>query len=308
MEKHLGMRVRDWGILLALSVLWGGSFFFAKVALPAVPPLTLVFLRVSLAALTLGFVLRARGIAIPRAPGIWLAFLGMGLLNNLIPFTLLFWGQTEIAGGLASILNATTPIFSLIAAHLLTADEKLSTAKLCGILLGIAGVAVLIGGGLVMPHGPPLLPMFACLGAALSYGLAGVYGRRFRRMGVPPMLGAFGQTVTSSCMSLPLALLVDAPWRLPMPGEGVILAVLGLAFLSTALAYILFFHILAVGGAVNSSLVTLLIPVSAILLGSLFLGEHLAANEFAGMGLIGFGLLVIDGRIFRLWRRRPATA
>ncbi|OYV36934.1 MAG: hypothetical protein B7Z83_05495, partial [Thiomonas sp. 20-64-5] len=144
-------------------------------------------------------VLRGRGVAIPRAPRIWLAFLGMGLLNNLIPFTLLFWGQTEIAGGLASILNATTPIFSLIAAHLLTADEKLSTAKLGGILLGIAGVAVLIGGGLVMPHGPPLLPMFACLGAALSYGLAGVYGRRFRRMGVPPMLGAFGQTVTSSC-------------------------------------------------------------------------------------------------------------
>ncbi|GAB0114855.1 DMT family transporter [Acidisoma sp. C75] len=307
MDRHLGMRVRDWGILLVLSVLWGGSFFFAKIALRGVPPLTLVFCRVALAAVALGLYLRLRGMAFPRAPGIWLAFFGMGLLNNLIPFTLLFWGQTEIAGGLASILNATTPIFSLIAAHLLTADEKLSIAKLGGILLGFAGVAVLIGGGLMAQHGPSLLPMFACLGAAFSYGIAGVFGRRFRRMGVPPVLGAFGQTTASACMSLPLVLLVDAPWHMALPGEGTILAILGLAVLSTALAYILFFHILAVGGAVNSSLVTLLIPVSACLLGRVFLGEDLAANECAGMALIALGLLGIDGRIFRLFRRAASA-
>jgi len=307
MNKSSGMGPIEWALLLVLSVLWGGSFLFIKLGLRELPPLTFVFGRVFLAALALALYLRVRGIRIPRDAPTWRAFFGMGLLNNLIPFTLLFWGETRIGGGLASILNATTPIFSIILAHLLTADEKITPRKFGGILLGFAGVFVLIGGGLIHHAGGPLMAMVACLGAALSYGLAGVFGRRFRRMGVAPALGAFGQTVTSSCMMLPIALAFEHPWVLPMPGPLTWAALLGLALLCTALGYILFFRILAAGGAVNSSLVTLLVPVSGVLLNSLFLGERLGPSQFAGMVAILCGLLVMDGRIFTLMRR-PASA
>jgi drug/metabolite transporter (DMT)-like permease len=270
-----------------------------------------VLARVSIAALALFVYLRIRRQPIPADAATWAAFLGMGLLNNLIPFTLLFWGQTQIASGLASILNATTPIFSILVAHLLTSDEGITRNKLVGIVLGFTGVAVLMAGNAMKAEAIPLLPILACLAAALSYGFASVFGRRFRRMGISPATSAFGQVSATTLMMIPMVALVDTPWHLPMPGMNTIAALLGLGLLSTALAYIIFFHILAVGGAINSSLVTLLIPVSAILLGYLFLGERLASNHFAGMGLIALGLLSIDGRLFR-WllgqRRKSDTA
>jgi drug/metabolite transporter (DMT)-like permease len=307
MNKPSGMGPLEWGMLLFLSLLWGGSFLFIKLGLRELPPLTFVFGRVFLAALALAANLAIRRIRLPRDPAIWRAFFGMGFLNNLIPFTLLFWGETRIGGGLASILNATTPIFSIILAHLLTADEKITPQKLSGILLGFLGVVVLIGGGFVAHAGFALPAMAACLGAAISYGMAGVFGRRFRRMGVAPALGAFGQTAASSCMMLPIALVVDRPWLLPMPGALTWASLLGLALLCTALGYILFFRILAAGGAVNSSLVTLLVPISGVLLNGLLLGERLAPAQFAGMALIAGGLLVMDGRIFGLLRRGAAA-
>ena len=306
MQQNQSMGLIDWALLLALSVLWGGSFFFSKVALSELPPLTVVLARVSIAALALFVYLRIRRQPIPADATTWTAFFGMGLLNNLIPFTLLFWGQTQIASGLASILNATTPIFSILVAHFLTSDEGMTRNKLAGIALGFSGVAVLMSGNAMKTEGIPLLPLLACLGAALSYGFAGVFGRRFRRMGISPAAGAFGQVSATTLMMIPIVALVDAPWHLPMPGMTIFAALLGLGLLSTALAYIIFFHILAVGGAINSSLVTLLIPVSAILLGYLFLGERLASNHLVGMGLIALGLLSIDGRLFPwlLGRRR----
>jgi len=307
MNKPSSMGPVEWVLLLILSVLWGGSFLFIKLGLRELPPLTFVFGRVFLAALALAVYLAIRGVGIPRDGRTWRAFFGMGLLNNLIPFTLLFWGETRIGGGLASILNATTPIFSIILAHVLTADEKITPQKLGGILLGFVGVFVLIGGGIIEHAGASLTAMLACLGAALSYGLAGVFGRRFRRMGVAPALGAFGQTAASSCMMLPIALAFDHPWALPMPGLLTWGALLGLALICTAFGYILFFRILAAGGAVNSSLVTLLVPVSGVLLNGLLLGEALVPAQFAGMALIACGLLVIDGRIFTLMRRRAAA-
>jgi drug/metabolite transporter (DMT)-like permease len=307
MQKSSGMGPLEWALLLVLSVLWGGSFLFIKLGLRELPPLTLVFLRVVLASAALAAFLALRGVRFPREAAIWRAFLGMGLLNNVIPFTLLFWGQTRIGGGLASILNATTPIFSILVAHWLTADEKITPQKLGGILLGFLGVIVLLGGGLVGRPGPSLPAMLACLAAAFSYGVAGVFGRRFRRMGVPPAMGAFGQTCASACVMLPAALIVDHPWQLALPGAVTLSAVLGLALLSTALAYILFFRILEAGGAVNSSLVTLLVPVSAVLMNWGVLGERLVASHFAGMALIAAGLIVIDGRIFALLRRDAAA-
>ncbi len=310
MQTNQSMGLTDWALLLTLSVLWGGAFFFSKIALSELPPLSVVLARVSIAALALFVYLRLSRQPIPADANTWTAFFGMGLLNNLIPFTLLFWGQTQIASGLASILNATTPIFSILVAHVLTSDEGITRNKLAGIALGFLGVAVLMAGHGAKTEGIPLLPLIACLGAALSYGFAGVFGRRFRRMGISPATSAFGQVTATTLMMIPVVALVDTPWHLPMPGMTTVGALLGLGLLSTALAYILFFRILAVGGAINSSLVTLLIPVSAILLGYLFLGERLASNHFAGMGLIALGLLSIDGRLYRwlLGRRRKSTS
>ncbi|AYD01303.1 DMT family transporter [Neorhizobium sp. NCHU2750] len=296
------MGLFDWGLLLVLSVLWGGSFFFSKFALAELPPFVIVFARVAIAAIALFAYLRATRQPIPADRTTWAAFFGMGLLNNLIPFSLLFWGQTQIASGLASILNATTPVFSIMVAHCLTADERLTANKIAGVALGFAGVAVLMAGNALSSQSVPALAMLACLTAALSYGFAGVFGRRFRRMGIAPAIGAFGQTAATTVMTIPLVLVFDAPWTLHMPGGATIAAVLALGLFSTALAYIIFFHILAVGGAINSSLVTLLVPVSAIVLGSLFLGERLAINHLVGMALISLGLLSIDGRLLRLFR------
>ncbi len=293
------MTARDWMLLLILSLLWGGSFFFTAVAVREIPPLTLVLCRVGIAAPALFLYLKLAGISIPLSRAALGAFFGMGLLNNLVPFTLLFWAQTSITSGLASILNATTPIFSMLVAHFMLADEKMAPNKMAGVLAGIAGVAVLIGGNALGGIDTSTLGIVACLGAALSYGFASVFGRRFRALGIPPGAGALGQLSASTLMMLPVALAIDMPWRLPMPGTGALLATLGLALASTALAYLIYFRLLATAGAVNAALVTLLIPPSAILLGSGFLGEGLEARHLAGMGLIGIGLLAVDGRLFR---------
>ncbi len=291
------MTLQDWALLFLLSVLWGGSFFFVAVAVEELPPLTVVALRTGIAALTLVVILRLRKEAFPFAKGAIGAFLIMGFLNNLAPFSLLFWAQTMIPSGLASILNATTPIFSIIVAHFLLADERMAANKAIGILFGFLGVVVLLGGDLLNGASIASLGMLACLGAALAYGFAGVYGRRFKTMNLTATQVAFGQLVATTLMMVPIVGLIDRPWTLPMPGPTVIASVLALAIVSTALAYVIFFRILASAGAVNVALVTLLVPVSAILLGTLILGEELAGRHYVGMGLIGIGLLAIDGRI-----------
>ncbi|MGR3481780.1 DMT family transporter [Salipiger marinus] len=297
------MGLRDWGLLLLLSFLWGGAFFFAAVAVTELPPLTVVLARTGLAALALVGVLRLGGERWPFRGRTIPVFLLMGLLNNLLPFSLLFWAQTVIPSGLASILNATTPIFAILAAHLLLADERMAANKAAGIGFGFAGVVVLMGGGLLEGTGVALAGMLACLGAALSYGLAATYGRRFRTMGLSAAQVALGQLVATTLMMAPVAALVDRPWTLPAPSLAVVLAVAALAFVSTALAYVIFFRLLASAGAVNTALVTLLIPASAILLGALFLGETLAGRHYAGLALIGAGLLAIDGRLLARLRR-----
>jgi drug/metabolite transporter (DMT)-like permease len=297
------MGAAEWTMLLALSVLWGGSFFFTGVAVRELPPFTIVAARVGIAALALWAALAALRTRAPRAPGLWAAFLGMGLLNNAVPFALFVWGQHHVASGLAAILNATTPLFTVFVAHLLTADERLTAGKAAGVVVGLVGVAVMLGADLLGGLGTGLLAQAACLAAALSYAFAGVFGRRFKRMGVPPLATAAGQVTASTLVMLPLALLVDRPWTLPVPGPETWAALLGIGLLSTALAYVLYFRILAAAGATNLLLVTFLIPVSAILLGALVLGERLQPKHFAGMALIGVGLAAIDGRLPRALRR-----
>jgi drug/metabolite transporter (DMT)-like permease len=299
---------REWAMLLALAVLWGGSFFFNGVAVRELPSFTLVWLRVTVAAATLLLVLRLLGQRMPTEGRVWAAFFGMGLLNNVVPFVLIVWGQHRIASGLASILNATTPLFTVLVAHLLTPDEKLTPLKAAGVAVGFGGAAVMIGPDALGGLGTGVLAQLACLGGALSYAFAGIFGRRFRRMGVAPLATAAGQVSASTVLLLPIMLLVDRPWTLAMPHAATWGAVLGIGLLSTALAYVLYFRILAVAGATNLLLVTFLIPISAILLGVLVLGETLLPRHFAGMALIGMGLACIDGRLPRLLLRRRREA
>lgn len=299
------MNGRDWAILLFLSVLWGGSFFFIEIALGSVRPLTLVLIRVAIAAAFLWAFLLVRRERLAMPPGAGPAFLVLALLNNVVPFCMFALAQEEIDGGLASILNATTPIWGVVVAHLFTADEKATPGKVAGVLLGFAGVAVLIGTDFLGQIGAGALAQLACLAATLCYALAGVWARRFRPMGVPPLAVATGQLTASAIVMLPLVLLFEPPWLAAAPSPGAWAALAALALFCTSLAYILYFRLVASAGATNSLLVTFLIPITAIFLGALYLGEKLEPRSFAGMALIAAGLAAIDGRLF--WRR-PSSA
>lgn len=297
----LRMGPTEWLLLLALSALWGGSFFFFKLLVQTLPPFTIVLGRVGIAAVALNLYLFAGRDPMPTAPATWRAFLVMGLLNNVVPFTLIVFGETRISSGLASILNATTPVFAVVTAHVLT-TEKLTWARGAGVLFGFAGVAVLIGPDALAGLGTQdLTGELSCLAAAFVYGLAGIYGRRFK--GIPPIKVATGQITASTIVLLPIAALVDQPWTLPMPDETTWAALIGIALISTVLAYILYFRILAVAGATNLMLVTFLLPISALLLGWFALGEPLAPGAAPGMIMIGLGLACIDGRLLRPLRR-----
>jgi drug/metabolite transporter (DMT)-like permease len=302
------MNGSEWLALVLLSVLWGGSFFFAGVLIRTLPPLTIVLLRVGLAAVILNALVRALGMRMPAGGRAWRAFFAMGLLNNAVPFCLVVWGQSHIASGLAAILNATTPISTVIVAHLLTPDEKMSGNRLLGVVLGFLGVVILIGPDSLQGIGASVLAQVAVLAAAVSYAFAGVYGRRFKPMGIEPVLTATGQVTAAALLLFPIAMAVDHPWTLAMPALPVWAAIAGSAVFSTALGYVLYFRILATAGATNLLLVTLLIPVSAIVMGTFGLGEQLEPRRFAGLAVIGMGLASIDGRIFGLVRRRLGYA
>jgi drug/metabolite transporter (DMT)-like permease len=305
-QKALVMGTSEWILLLVLSALWGCSFFFFKVLVAELPPFTIVLGRVGLAALLLNLFLLIRRDPMPRSPRLWGSFIVMGILNNVVPFTLIVWGETKIASGLASILNATTPIFTVLATHFLTHNEKLNWNKGIGVLFAFLGVSVLIGpSAIAAVGGDDVIGEIACLCAALTYGFAGIYGRRFN--GVPALKVATGQITGSTLVLLLIAAIIDRPWTLPMPSAHAWEAWVGIAVLSTALAYLIYFRILAVAGATNLMLVTFLLPISALLLGVFFLGETMTPQAILGMVLIGMGLAAIDGR---LWSaiRKPASS
>ncbi len=284
---------QSWLLLIILSVLWGGSFFFVAVALREFPPMTLALARVAFAAAFIYPIFKMQGGSLPATFAGWKPFIVMGLLNNIIPFSLIFAGQARIASGLASVLNATTPLFALLVLASF-GEERLILRRVIGVLIGLAGVYVLRDPDHVQSDSQ-LIGMLFCLGGALSYGFSGLWGRRnFKN--VPPLTTTTCQLISSSILMAVIAGAVDQPWELPMPGLTTWSAVVGLAALSTALAYILFFRIMAQAGAANVMLVTLLIPVTAIGLGVLVLGEPLLMREIVGALVIAASLLVIDGR------------
>jgi len=295
---------RAWVMLIALSLCWGCSFLFNALGLQGFPPLTLVFLRLLVAALAMWAVVALLRLPVPRGARIWWLLIGMALLNNVVPFSLIVWGQTRIDSGLASILNASTPLWTVIVAHLTTTNEKLTANRLLGSVVGIAGVAVMLGAGGIDFSGDGMVwGELAVLGGALSYAFSTIVARRMAGTGAPLSL-ASGQVAVAAVIMLPATLILDQPWTLPAPGSDALLAVLGIGLISTALAYWLYFMIMQRAGATNVVLVTLLIPVTALLLGSLILGEALEPRQLLGMALIGCGLIAIDGRLLRRLRVR----
>jgi drug/metabolite transporter (DMT)-like permease len=285
-------------MLLMLAAVWGGSFFFGEVALREVPPLTITLHRVFWALPILAIIVLMKGISLPRSFRIWWAYLVMGALNNAIPFSLIFWGQTQIESGLASILNGTTAMFGAVVAGLLLADEPLTKNKLVGAAMGLVGVAFIMGPGLLTGFNPGNLAQLAILAAALSYAFASVWGK-IALAGQPPLMNALGMLIGSTLLMIPIVLMIDGPPEFTLSAS-VWSALLGVAGLSTALAYVLYFAILARAGAANLMLVTLLIPPFAIGLGALILGEKMEPEAFIGFAIIAIGFAVTDGRLFSI--------
>lgn len=281
-------------MMLGLAAIWGGSFFFAEIALGEVPPLTITLFRVALALPVLFAVVRWRGIAFPRAPRVWGAYLVMGALNNALPFSLIFWRQSQIEGGLASILNGTAAVFGALVAGLLLRDEPLTARKIGGAALGLAGVAVVIGPDAARALDLRSLAQMAVIGGALSYAFAGVWART-HLADQPAQMNAMGMLLGSTAIMLPAAIAVDGVPRLALAAP-TWAALIALAVLSTSCAYLLYFAILKRAGAANLMLVTLLIPPFAIGLGAAFLGETLAPTAYLGLAIIAAGIAVTDGR------------
>ncbi len=289
----------SWGLLGLLSLLWGGSFFFYKILVAALPPFTVVFGRVGLAALALNLLLIIRRDPMPASLRLWSGFLVLGVFNCALPFCCFAWSELRLSSGMAAILNATTPIFAVLVASALPTGERMTAARAAAVAFGFLGVIVLVGhdalAGSATAGAFQRLPSeLACLCAAMSYAWAGFYGRRFS--GIAPIKIATGQITAAALVMAPLSLGVDHPWTLPWPSPSVWAALAGIALISTAAAYMLFFRILKRVGASNLLLVTFLVPISALSLGAAVLGEGLAPSAFVGMALIGLSLVAIDGR------------
>lgn len=290
----------EWLLLITLSIIWGGSFFFNAVALRGLPPLVVVWGRITIGCLGLVAILGVSSLDVRPYLHRWREFLVLGVLNTAIPFSLIVWGQQHIESGLAAVINATTPAFTILVANFFTTDERASVRKFAGAVIGLGGVATLIGADAFAGFGDHVLGQAAIMGAALSYACSATYARRLH--GVPSMVTACGQLTASALVMLPVVLVLGRPWELPMPGLDVIGAVVGLGLVCSALAYILFFRILATAGATNVQLVTLLIPFSASTLGITILGEPFSWRLIAGMVIVTTAALLIDGRV-RLGRR-----
>lgn len=290
----------DWSRLLLLALLWGGAYFLTRISLPEVPPLTIVLARVGIAAVTLWIAVAVLRVRLPLDARLWGVMAVLGLINNAAPFALIAWGQQFVGTAVAAIVNGVTPLFTLVIAHFVLPGEKLTARRVAGLLLGLAGVAVLVGPDALAGLGRSTIGTLALLGGALLYGFAIVYARLHSH--VHPAILAAGQMTIATLMIAPLALALDRPWTLsPSPHVLGAMALLGIA--SSGLGYLIYFRLIRDVGASNASLVTLMNPVFAALLAALILAEWPGANAWAGFTLIAAGLLVVDGRVLRPWRR-----
>jgi len=295
----LRLGAAEWGLIALQSMLWGSSYFFIAVVQPELPALTIAALRTIPASATLLLIVLSLGYRLPATLAEWRLFIGFSAFNTVVPFLLIVWGQARATGGMAAILNATAPLFGIFLAHLLTHDEKLSWNKVAGILVGISGVGILVGYDVVAGQSADLLARLALLAAPFCYVLANIFVRR--RLGhYPPFVIAAMQMVGAIFVAFPLALAIDQPWTLPVPSLKVLGAIVGMGVLGSALASLCHFTVLQRAGATNASLVTLIMPLTPILLGGVFLGERLSARDIAGAVIIAAALIIIDGRVLRL--------
>lgn len=301
------MSSADWGVIMLLSLLWGGAFFMIELGLRGFPPNTLVFLRMALAVPPMLLILKIMGHHMPRDRQSWQRLFVLGAINAAFPFILFFWGQTRIESGLASILNATTPLWGVVTAHFLTKDEKAAPARVIGVLLGLAGIIVMVGTEALGGISGSVLAQLACLAATLLYALAAVYARTLSQTTMTPLVIATGQVVTAAIIMLPVMLIVDQPWALPSAGWDAWAGALGLAIPSTAIAYFFYFRLIDRAGASNAMLVAFIMPVVAIILGVVALGETVEAKEIAGAVLIALGLIAIDGRLLPRLAPKPSV-
>jgi drug/metabolite transporter (DMT)-like permease len=287
----------EWLMFVILSAIWGCSFYFFAVVIKELPVFTIVFFRVFLATIVLWLIVLITHQQLPPFSKVWRNYLMMGLFNNVIPFSLIVWGENRVAPGLAAVLNATTPFFTVLVAHVSASNERLTWNRLMGAVIGLAGVAGLVGFDALKNLGSDLLFQLAIIGASVCYAISSIFGRRFS--GISPIVSASAQTTASSLMLFPLMMLIDRPLQLPAPSITAVLYLLGLSLMCTALAYIIFYNIVKRAGMTNVTLVTFLVPISAMFLGAMFLSEQISARHFLGMATIGLGLALIDGRIPR---------
>lgn len=295
------MDSKSWLMLMILSIIWAGSFLLTEIALRELPPLAIMTARVTIGAIGLYGMMLVAGVGFPSRDQVAPlklvgAFMVLGILNNVIPFSVLVWGQTHMSASLASILNATMPLFTVILAHYFTVDEKITSNKLVGVLIGIGGVAVIVGEhGIDFSSGSNFAKI-AILGAPFSYAVAALIARRFAAWNLSPLFVAFGQSAAAAVVALPLTTLVENPWGISVSVTGWA-SLIALGLFCSSVAYLIYFRLIATAGATNTSLITLTIPPFAVVSGVLLLGESLSMAQVAGMALILFGLLVTDGRL-----------
>ena len=293
--KLARMGPAEWGLLVLCAMLWGGAYTFNKFALPEIPPMTLTAVRLFLAVTLLVPLAYVYGYRLPPLGRAWRPFLIFTLLSNIGPFLLVLYGQRETASGLAAVLVATTPLFLILLAHVFTLDERLTANKLAGVLIGIAGVSVVFGSEALAGWSTALAAKVALVAASLLYAIGGIFAKRLT--GHPPLVIATMQMTCGCLVATPLALAIDHPWTLPMPSLQAMAGIAGTGYLGSALAAITYFSILTRAGATNAMLVTLLVPVTPILLGAVLFGEQLLTREIAGAAIIALALIVIDGRL-----------
>ncbi len=293
---------RAWAEMMLLAMIWGGSFLSIRVALDEISPLASVAHRTTWAMLVLWGVIAIMRIPLPSDPKIWFSFLVMGLLNNVIPFTLMAWGQLYIESGLTSILNAFTAVVGVVIASLFFADERISLRKGIGVVLGFFGVAVAIGLENFRTLDLRSMAQLAVIGGTVAYAIAGVWARK-RLVGMPPQLAAAGMLTGSTVIMLPLAYFIDGPLSFDLEAR-TMWAIGYYAIIATAFAYLLYYRVLAMAGSGNLMLVTLLVAPIAITLGAVVLGEKLGTNAYFGFAILAVGLIILDGRVWKAMQRR----
>lgn len=300
-SRPLRLGAVEWGLIGLQSMLWGSSYFFIALAQSEMPALTITALRTIPASIALVLIVLSLGYRMPATFAEWRLFVLFAAFNSVLPFLLIVWGQARVTGGMAAILNASAPLFGIFLAHLLTHDEKLSWNKLAGIVVGIIGVGILVGYDFAVGSGADVLARLALLAAPLLYVCANIFART--KLGhYPPFVVAMMQMVGAIFVAFPLALVIDRPWTLPMPSWQLLGAIAGMGVFGSALASLCHFTVLQRAGSTNALLVTLIMPLTPIVLGGVFLGDRLTVRDMVGALVIAAALIIIDGRVLR-WRR-----